>query len=814
MVRGCPSQIINLIAQINLVTKPMSALRILVVGNGGREHAIVWRLAQSPTVEHIYVAPGNGGTACSPKVTNVGELLGSPKHFEALKKFALDKKINLVVPGPEQPLVDGISTVFAEIGVPVFGPSAKAAVMEGSKAFSKTFMEKHNIPTARFANFTNYEDAKKHIESVDYKIVLKADGIAAGKGVLIPETKQEALAGLDEIMIQKNFGDAGNEIVIEEFLEGDELSILTISDGYSFFNFPAAQDHKRIGDGDKGLNTGGMGAYAPAPIATPSILKKIDEQIIKPSIDGMRKDGFPMCGILFTGIMLTPQKEPKVLEYNVRFGDPETQTVLPLLSDDTDLAQVMLAAAEHRLDSVELKVKEGQFSTTVVMSAGGYPEAYKKGDTITVKTPIPENSYIFHAGTAEKDGKVVTAGGRVIAATATASTLRSSVDKAYEAVKHVTFEGKYNRQDIAHRAFRDAEGSTKKGVTYAEAGVSVDNGNQLIEVIKAKVKSTARPGADSDLGGFGGLFDLKKSGYPLEDTLLVAATDGVGTKLRVAQIMDIHDTVGIDLVAMNVNDLVVQGAEPLLFLDYFATAKLDIGVAAKFVGGVADGCIQAGCALVGGETSEMPGMYAPGHYDTNGTAVGAVARDRILPQTDKMGPGNVIIGLRSDGVHSNGFSLVRHIIEISDYDYKSVAPWSKSGKTIGEEVLVPTRIYVKQLLPSIRDGDLLGLAHITGGGLVENIPRALPKHLQAEIDMSKWEVPEIFKWFGKQGNVPHEDLLKTFNLGIGMILIVEEEKVEKVMASLKSHNEDPVVIGKLVERKEGPGCVVNVSGLY
>lgn len=295
---------------------------------------------------------------------------------------------------------------------------------------------------------------------------------------------------------------------------------------------------------------------------------------------------------------------------------------------------------------------------------------------------------------------------------------------------------------------------------------------------------------------------------------MVAATDGVGTKLRVAQIMDIHDTVGIDLVAMNVNDLVVQGAEPLLFLDYFATAKLDIGVAAKFVGGVADGCIQAGCALVGGETSEMPGMYAPGHYDTNGTAVGAVARDRILPQTDKMGPGNVIIGLRSDGVHSNGFSLVRHIIEISDYDYKSVAPWSKSGKTIGEEVLVPTRIYVKQLLPSIRDGDLLGLAHITGGGLVENIPRALPKHLQAEIDMSKWEVPEIFKWFGKQGNVPHEDLLKTFNLGIGMILIVEEEKVEKVMASLKSHNEDPVVIGKLVERKEGPGCVVNVSGLY
>lgn len=788
----------------------MAPLRILVVGNGGREHAIVWRLAQSPTVEHIYVAPGNGGTECSPKVTNVADLLGDPKHFAALRQFALDKKIGLVVPGPEQPLVDGIATVFSDIGVPVFGPSAKAAVMEGSKAFSKTFMAKHNIPTAQFANFTSYEDAKKHIESVDYKMVLKADGIAAGKGVLIPETKQEALAGLAEIMVQKNFGDAGNEVVIEEYLEGDELSILTISDGYSFFNLPAAQDHKRIGDGDKGLNTGGMGAYAPAPIATPAVLEKINATIIKPTIDGMRRDGFPMCGVLFTGIMLSPLKEPKVLEYNVRFGDPETQTVLPLLSDDTDLAQVMLAAAEHRLDSVQLKVKEGQFSTTVVMAAGGYPEAYQKGDEIVVKEPLPDNAYVFHAGTARK-GPVVTAGGRVIAATATADSLRASVDRAYQAVEHVSFAGKYNRSDIAHRAFRDEQ---RRGVTYAEAGVSVDNGNQLVEQIKAKVKLTARPGADSDLGGFGGLFDLKQSGYPLEDTLLVAATDGVGTKLRVAQIMDIHDTVGVDLVAMNVNDLVVQGAEPLLFLDYFATAKLDIGVAAKFVGGVADGCIQAGCALVGGETSEMPGMYAPGHYDTNGTAVGAVLRSRILPQIDSMAAGNVLVGLRSDGVHSNGFSLVRHIIEISDYDYHSVAPWSKSGKTIGEEVLVPTRIYVKQLLPSIRNGNLLGLAHITGGGLVENIPRALPKHLQAVVDMSKWEVPEIFQWFGKQGNVPHEDLLKTFNLGIGMVLIVEQLKVDTVIASLREAKEDPVVIGELVEKKEGPGCVVKVSGLY
>ncbi|CAH2354428.1 bifunctional purine biosynthetic protein Ade5p,7 [[Candida] railenensis] len=793
------------------------SLNILIVGNGGREHAITWRLSQSESVKQIYVAPGNGGTHLVEKVVNVPELSGSPKDFEALQKFAVEKKIDLVIPGPEQPLVDGITSIFTKVGIPVFGPSAKAARMEGSKAFSKVFMDKHNIPTAQFKNFTNVADAKKHIESVDYKIVLKADGIAAGKGVLIPETKEEALEGLDEIMVAKNFGAAGDEIVIEEYMEGDELSILTFSDGYSFFNLPAAQDHKRIGNGDSGLNTGGMGAYAPAPIATAKVLAKIDETIIKPTIDGMRKDGFPMCGILFTGIMLTPSGEPKVLEYNVRFGDPETQTVLPLLTKETDLAQVMLACAEHRLDSVEIATYPDTFSTTVVMAAGGYPEAYAKGDVIEISETLPEDTYIFHAGTAvNADGKVITAGGRVIASTAIASSLKESVDKAYIGVDHVKFNKKYNRTDIAHRAFRDLDNKKSTGVTYADAGVSVDNGNILVETIKAKVKSTARPGADSDIGGFGGIFDLKAAGYKnTDDTLLVAATDGVGTKLRIAQIIDIHDTVGIDLVAMNVNDLVVQGAEPLLFVDYFATGKLDIKVCADFVSGVADGCIQAGCALVGGETSEMPGMYEPGHYDTNGTAVGAVTKGKILPQIDAMRSGNVLIGLGSDGVHSNGFSLVRHIIEKSDFTYKSPAPWNPS-KSIGEELLIPTRIYVKQLLGSINQGLLLGLAHITGGGLVENIPRALPKNLQAKVDMSKWEVQEIFKWFGKQGNVPYEDILKTFNLGVGMVLIVEKENVDQVLANLTKEGERAFVIGELVERAEGEeACVVdNVKGLY
>lgn len=792
----------------------MSGLNILVVGNGGREHAIAWRLARSASVSQIYVAPGNGGTMrLGSKVINVPELSGTPKDFERLKHFAVEKAIGLVVPGPEQPLVDGISSVFSSVGIPVFGPSAKAAVMEGSKAFSKAFMDRHNIPTARFKNFTNVEEAREHILEVDYKIVLKADGIASGKGVLIPNSTKEALEGLNEIMVAKNFGSAGDEIVIEEFLEGDELSILTITDGYSFFNFPAAQDHKRIGDGNSGPNTGGMGAYAPAPIATPDILAKIDHQVIKPTIDGMRKEGFPMCGVLFTGIMLSPTKEPKVLEYNVRLGDPETQTVLPLLTDDTDLAQVMLAAAEHRLDSVSIDTKKDMFSTTVVMAAGGYPEAYGKGDKITVST-VAEDTHIFHAGTLEKDGEIVTAGGRVMASTAIASTLKKSVKKAYDGVDCVTFSQKYNRKDIAYRAFSETE-KFCEATTYAEAGVSVDNGNLLVEQIKAKVKSTARSGADSDIGGFGGLFDLKAAGYHDADTLLVAATDGVGTKLRIAQIMDIHDTVGIDLVAMSVNDLLVQGAEPLIFLDYFATGKLDVNTATKFVTGVADGCIIAGCALVGGETSEMPGMYNQGHYDTNGTAVGAVLKSRILPKISEMKEGDVLFGLKSDGLHSNGFSLVRHILTKSGLDYKSPAPWIASDKSIGEELLAPTKIYVRQLLPAVRKGLMLGMAHITGGGLIENIPRALPEHLQAQVNMNQWEVPEIFKWFGRQGQVPVSDWLKTFNVGIGMVVIVNSANADAALAEFKAAGEDAIVIGKLVARNGGEGCVVNnAEGVY
>ncbi|RCH82000.1 Bifunctional purine biosynthetic protein ade1, partial [Rhizopus azygosporus] len=322
-------------------------LNILLVGSGGREHAIAWKLAQSERIQHIFVAPGNGGTENDTKITNVK--IGV-SEFDKLKDFAVENKIDLVIPGPEQPIVEGIQAVFKKVGIPCFGPSPKAAQMEGSKAFSKDFMKKHNIPTAAYENFTDYEKAKKYIESVDHKVVLKASGLAAGKGVLMPENKEEALEGLKAIMVNKEFGDAGSEVVIEECLEGQELSFLAFSDGYTIVPLPPAQDHKRALDGDKGPNTGGMGCYAPTPIGTPALIEEVKRTILQPTIDGMRRDGFPFVGMLFTGIMLTASG-PKVLEYNVRFGDPETEVVLPLLSDDTDLAEIMMSCVEGRLDA-------------------------------------------------------------------------------------------------------------------------------------------------------------------------------------------------------------------------------------------------------------------------------------------------------------------------------------------------------------------------------------------------------------------------------------------------------------------------------
>jgi phosphoribosylaminoimidazole synthetase len=332
------------------------------------------------------------------------------------------------------------------------------------------------------------------------------------------------------------------------------------------------------------------------------------------------------------------------------------------------------------------------------------------------------------------------------------------------------------------------------GLTYAQAGVDIDAGAALVERIKPLAKSTRRAGAEASLGGFGALFDLRAAGY--DDPLLVTTTDGVGTKLKVAIETGIHDTVGIDLVAMCVNDLLAQGAEPLMFLDYFATGKLDVEAAATVVGGIAEGCRQSGCALVGGETAEMPGMYAEGDYDMAGFCVGAVDRDKVLPRMGDQKPGDILVGLGSSGPHSNGYSLVRRIVERSGLPWDAPAPFEE-GKTLAQALLAPTRIYVKTVLPHLKAGRIKGLAHITGGGLIENPPRAIAEGLVAKFDWDAWLLPPVFAWLQEVGGVSDHELRRTFNCGVGLMLIVDPHDLADVLEGLVRDNEDAFVIGEL-----------------
>lgn len=693
----------------------------------------------------------------------------------------------------------------------MFGPSPHAAQMEGSKAFSKDFMAKYNIPTAQYHTFTSdqIEECLAFIEESGgaQEIVIKASGLAAGKGVILPQSKEEAETAVRDILERRIFGDAGDSLLIESRLTGPELSVLVFSDGYSHFSLPPCQDHKRIGEGDTGPNTGGMGAYCPAPEATPDVITKIEETVVKPSIAGMRREGFPFVGMLFIGLMITPAG-PKVLEYNVRFGDPETEAVLELLDGPVKLADIMLACAERRLDSIDIAIQRDYSAVSVVLASGGYPGSYAKGKVITVnQDKVPDGVKVYHAGTnIDGSGQLVTAGGRVIAIAAAASTLEVALSRAYEGVNAVQFEGKTYRKDIAHRALSLSKkmGSTEAaGMTYASSGVSVSTGNALVEAIKPMAKGTRRAGCDASLGGFGGVFDLKATAY--KDPILVSGTDGVGTKLKVAKDVNKHDSVGIDLVAMSVNDLLVQGAEPLYFLDYFSTSHLDLQIASAVVAGIAQGCLQAGCALIGGETAEMPGMYASGEYDLAGFAVGAVERTGLLPRTNLIEPGDILIGLKSSGVHSNGFSLVRKIISHCGLDLSSPCPWPSSSTTVGEDLLTPTRIYVRQLLPLLTRQDSSGikaLSHITGGGFTENVPRVMPPTLGAHIDLSQMPLPPVFAWLKHAGNIATQEMCRTFNCGIGMAMIVDAQRVADVQKELAAVGEEIVRMG-VVTRGEG-----------
>lgn len=417
-------------------------MKVLIVGGGGREHAIAWKLAQSPKVEKLYCVPGNAGIASVAECVNIGVM-----DFDKLTAFAQDKKIDLTVVAPDDPLAAGAVDAFEAVGLRAFGPRKNAAILEGSKAFSKDLMKKYNIPTASYETFDSAEEALAYLETADMPIVLKADGLALGKGVLICNTREEAKAGVQTLMLDKQFGAAGNRIVIEEFMTGREVSVLSFVDGRNIQVMTSAQDHKRAKDGDEGLNTGGMGTFSPSPFYTKEVDDFCRKHIYQPTVDAMRAEGREFKGIIFFGLMLT-EKGPKVLEYNARFGDPETQVVLPRMKND--LAEVFEACIDGTLDQMELEFADNA-AVCVVLASQGYPEHYEKGYIISGLERFEDQDgyYVFHAGSRLDDqGNVVTNGGRVLGVTALGADLKEARTNAYKAVHWVEFENKYMRHDI------------------------------------------------------------------------------------------------------------------------------------------------------------------------------------------------------------------------------------------------------------------------------------------------------------------------------------------------------------------------------
>ena len=422
-------------------------MRVLVVGGGGREHALAWKLIQSPICEQVYVAPGNPGTAAEPNVDNVDIAV---EDIPGLVIFAKNNDIGLTIIGPEVPLVMGIVDAFAKEGLRCFGPSKEAAQLEASKSFTKNFLARHSIPTADYQVFSNVAPAIAYIKDQGTPIVVKADGLAAGKGVIVAMTEQEAIIAVEDMLSGNAFGEAGHSVVIEEFMTGEEASFIVMVDGENILTLATSQDHKARDNGDKGPNTGGMGAYSPAPVVTAEVHARIMAEVIEPTVKGMAADGRPYTGFLYAGLMIDSDGSPRVVEYNCRFGDPETQPILMRLQ--SDLIPLCEAALDGRLNTVDAQW-DNRTAVGVVLAAGGYPEAYRKGDVITGFDGIDSNDCkIFHAGTAIQDNQVVTAGGRVLCATSLGSTVSEAQIRAYEMIASVNWENMYYRTDIGYRA--------------------------------------------------------------------------------------------------------------------------------------------------------------------------------------------------------------------------------------------------------------------------------------------------------------------------------------------------------------------------
>ncbi|XP_019379546.1 PREDICTED: trifunctional purine biosynthetic protein adenosine-3-like isoform X3 [Gavialis gangeticus] len=772
--------------------------RVLVIGNGSREHALAWKLAQSPHVKQVLVAPGNAGTAGDGKISNSAVLVSNQA---ILAQFCKDHNIGLVIVGQEDLLATGIVDYLMSGGVRCFGPTAKAAQLETSLGFSKAFLDRHGIPAARWKAFTNPQEAYRFVNSTDFPaLVVKAGGPAARKEVIIAASKEEACEAVQKMMQENMFGESGEMVVVEELLKGEELSCLCFTDGVTVAPMPLAQVHRYLMDGDRGPNTEGLGAFCPAPQVPEALLQKIKDAIFQPIVDSMRQEGTPYIGVLQTRLMLT-KDGVKVLNFKCHFGDPECQVILPLLKND--FYEVIEAIIEGKLCSLMPVWSENSTAVSVVMISKGYPGDYANGMEITGLLQAKELGVeVFHSGTTVKDGKVVTNGGRVLTVTAVKEDLMSALEEANEGVAAIQFHGAIYWKDVGYPIL----GFLTQSVGPVCKGRSMETltSNILIDHCEQPTESNTISGSHSELEGFAGLFDLRASGY--DDPILVSRTKGLGTKLQIAQVCKKHNTVGQDLVAMCINDILAQGAEPLFFLDYFAYSKLDAEVTQVIKEGIADACRRAGCILLGTEIAKMPGMYSLSEYDLAGFVVGAVERREMLLQLERIADGDVVIGLASSGIHSSGFNLVRKILLMSSLHYTAPVPGGCGDQTLGELLLTPVNMYSKSLLPVFRSGCVKSCAIIAEGGLMKSIPRILPESCGVVLDAYSWKIPQIFSWLHNEGNLSEEEMAQAFNCGIGAVLVVQKELAKQVLMDIQRH-EEAWVIGNIVPMHTGSAPV-------
>lgn len=743
---------------------------VLVVGSGGREHALANKVLASDRCKCLLVAPGNGGTPGERHNIAATDVAG-------LVLLCTTEHVDLVIVGPEVALAHGLADALLAANVKVFGPTQDVAQLESSKTFARDLAHSLQLPGPRFAHFASgqADAAIAWCTSFGKPVVVKQSGLAGGKGVVVPESEGETH---EAIRAATAIGD----VVIEERLVGTECSLIALCDGTTSISLPLAQDHKRVGEGDTGPNTGGMGAYAPAPVAAdPAALQQL---FIDPIVQHFAKAGTPYIGALFAGIMLTTEG-PRLLEYNCRFGDPEAQVLLPLIA--TDFITLLLDCCNGTLQPQQVALRSDS-ALAVVIAAEHYPAEPTTGDAITGIPPDSPFSMVNHGATEMVNGQLVSNGGRLLTCVGIGTTLEEARTHAYATAHAITVRGSHLRRDIAWRS----PGATIN--SYASTGVNIDEGTRAVDLIKSSVAKTATSQVLRGVGAFGGALDVSFL-KQFDNPVLVGSTDGVGTKVELAARTGRIRGTGHDIVNHCVNDVLVQRAYPLFFLDYLASSHIDAEMVAEVVGGMADACAAANCVLLGGETAEMPGVYAPGAFDIAGTLVGVAEREQLLPR-DNIAANDVLIGVASNGPHTNGYSYLRKLFAWIPLESQP----SPLQRPLVEALLEPHRNYLPVLKPALDTERVKALVHITGGGLPDNMPRVLPKGIGANITLGSWPMPPLFQLVAQLSSLDIDELYRTLNMGVGMVVIVDPNDVAEVRDAI---SEVTWIIGSLTAEHDG-----------